>query len=155
MVWAPVVHGAGAPALAAANLVVVPGQCGPRVRVVKTAVVGKRFGIWGGQSDVEQGADAELQSDAVPFIEVMGYMMGHQVTQYTAVIGTSSGASFSLGGFGKDGQAAQGGAAASGQLQQIVAKVQVLDCVFAQPKALPLPPLAAAAVLPVVDRVAE
>lgn len=133
-VWAPVIHGAAAPALAAANLVMLPGVCGPRVWVERVPVVGKRFGVWGGQSDVEQGYDDMIRPEAEPFVQRGAYLIGHQVTQFTAVVGTSSAGSFSLGGYGKNGDGAQGGGAASGQLQQIIAKVQVRECVMATPQ---------------------
>lgn len=133
-VWAPVVHGAAAAALAAANLVMLPGVCGPRVWVERVPVVGKRFGVWGGQSDVEQGYDDMIRPEAEPFVQRGAYLIGHQVTQFTAVVGTSSAGSFSLGGYGKNGDGAQGGGAASGQLQQIIAKVQVRECVMAAPQ---------------------
>lgn len=133
-VWAPVIHGAAAAPLAAANLVVVPGVCGPRMDVVRTPVIGKRFGVWGGQSDVEQGFTEQLVPSATPFVRNGEYLLGHQITEYTAVVGTSSAGSFSLGGYGKNGDGAQGGGAASGQLQQIVSKVSLRDCIMATPK---------------------
>lgn len=152
-VWAPVIHGQAAPALAAANLVVLPGVCGPRVWVERVPVVGKRFGVWGGQSDVEQGYDEAIRPEAEPFVQRGAYLIGHQVTQFTAVIGTSSAGSFSLGGYGKNGDGAQGGGAASGQLQQIVSKVQVRECVMAQPKIeIAIPFIERAAPAPRADR---
>lgn len=59
-------------------------------------------------------------------------MLGHVVTQYAAVVGTSSAASFSVGGF-VDSKGLQGGAAGSGAAQQLVKSVQVSDCVYAMP----------------------
>lgn len=49
--WAPVIHGPAAPALASANLVVVPGVCGPRVRVITTQIMGQHYGPMGGRYD--------------------------------------------------------------------------------------------------------
>lgn len=129
--WAPVIHGSAAPALAAGALVVVPGQCGPRVLIVRRDVIGTRFGLLGGQQDVVQGQDEIVAPAPVPFAQVGPLLMGHAVTVYTAILGTSSAASLSLAGYGKDGQGAQGGGAASGQLQQIVQRVVVRECVYA------------------------
>lgn len=129
--WAPVVHGAAAPALASANLVVVPGVCGPRVKIVKTDIVGKRFGVWGGTSDVVQGQNDTIESADEPFIAKGNYQLGHIVTTLSAVVGASSGGSFSIGGFGKSGDGGQGGGAATGALQQIATTVTVRDCIFA------------------------
>lgn len=156
IVHAPVIHGQAAPALATAGLVMVPGQCGPRVQVIRRPVIGKRFGVWGGQSDVEQGYAEEVAPATdgngipVPFVQQDGYLMGHQVTQFVAVLGTSSAGSFSIGGFGKDGQGGQGGGAASGQLQQIVGKVAVIDCVMPSRvvAAAPVAPALVAAPMP-------
>jgi hypothetical protein len=139
-VWAPVVHGPAAAPLAAANLVVVPGKCGPRVNIIKTDVTGKRFGVWGGQDDVAQGLNYDMESatdasgNPEPFKRVGDYLLGHEVVIQSAVVGTSSGGSFSLGGYGKNGEGAQGGGAASGGLQQIVSKILVRDCIMAVEK---------------------
>jgi hypothetical protein len=151
-VWAPVVHGPAAAPLAAANLVVIPGVCGPRVEVIKTPVVGKRFGIFGGQDDVEQGYDYEVVPAAVPYKIVGGEQHGEVVTFLAAALGTSSAGSFSIGGYGKDGNGGQGGAAASGQLQQIVTRVLRRDCVMA--RAVEPAPIAIPG-LPTVSKVGE
>jgi len=140
--WAPVLHGPAAPALAAANVVVVPGVCGPRVVVARRPIEGVRFGVWGGQSAVQQGYD-EVAHDAEPsFVQQGAHLMGHSVTTYTAVVGTSSGGSLSLGGFGRSGDGAQGGGATTGAMQQVVQRVTVRGCVFAQEKAIVVVPAA-------------
>lgn len=141
--WAPIIHGPAAPALAAGNLVVVPGVCGPRVRVITTQVVGQHYGAMGGQTDTPNGYTETLGeyldengNPAEPFVRRGGYLIGHQVTQYAAILGTSSAASFSVGGF-VDSKGLQGGAAGSGARQQLVKGLQVMECVV--PVALPLP----------------
>lgn len=134
--FAPVIHGPAAPALAAGPMVVVPGQCGPRVLIVRRDVVGSRFGVWGGQQDVLQGQDEITAPAPEPFVQVGPYLMGHSVTVYTAVLGTSSAASLSLAGYGKEGQGAQGGGSTGGQLQQMVQRIAVRECVMAQMAAL-------------------
>jgi hypothetical protein len=147
--WAPVSHGPAAPALAAANLVVSNDTCGPRVVIVRRPIEGVRFGVWGGQSAVQQGYD-EVAHEAEPaFVQQGENLMGHKVTTYTAVVGTSSGGSLSLGGFGRSGDGAQGGGSTTGAMQQVVQRVTVRACVFAQEKPVVVTPVAAPVVLPV------
>lgn len=138
--WAPVIHGPAAPALASANLVVVPGVCGPRVRVITTQITGQHYGPFNGRYDENRGYMETLGpwlnddgNPGAPFVWRDGFMLGHVVTQYAAVVGTSSAASFSLGGF-VDSKGLQGGAAGSGAAQQLVKSIQVSDCVYAMPK---------------------
>ena len=135
-VWAPVTHGPAAPALAAAGLVVVPGDCGPRVGIVRRDVVGDHTGMFGGR-EVVQGQDEISAPAAEPFVQIGPYLMGHRVTVYTAVIGTSSGSSASLAGFGGVGNGAQLGGSANGQRQQVTQRVTIQECVMAQ--AVPQP----------------
>jgi hypothetical protein len=138
--WAPVIHGPAAPALASANLVVVPGVCGPRVRVITSQIVGQHYGPAGGRYEENRGYMETLGpwldedgNPGKPFVWRDGFMLGHVVTQYAAVVGTSSAASFSLGGF-VDSKGLQGGAAGSGAAQQLVKSIQVADCLYAMPK---------------------
>jgi hypothetical protein len=142
--WAPVIHGPAAPALAAANVVVVPGVCGPRVVIARQAIEGVRFGVWGGQTSVQQGYDEVAQEADQPFLQQGPYLMGHIVVTYTAVVGTSSGGSLSVGGFGRSGDGAQGGGSTSGAMQQVVQRVTARACIFAQetqekPVVVPVP----------------
>lgn len=134
--WAPVIHGPEAPALASANLVVVPGVCGPRVRVITSQIVGQHYGPAGGRYEENRGYMETLGpwlnedgNPGNPFVWRDGFMLGHVVTQYAAVVGTSSAASFSLGGF-VDSKGLQGGAAGSGAAQQLVKSLQVMDCLM-------------------------
>lgn len=129
--WAPVIPGAPASPLAAANLAIVPGVCGPRVEVERRVIVGKRFGPFGGQYDVEQGYEDVVTPSPNRFVEADGYLWGHKVTRFATVLGTSSAQSFSVGGYGTNSNGGQGGASASGQLQQIVKQADVEECVYA------------------------
>lgn len=144
--WAPVLNGPAAPALAAANLVVIPGQCGPRVRVVASNVIGKQFGPFGGQYDVVQGQDTDTvmaqgaDGQYEPYIVIGDDVWGQRVDRAIGALGTSSATNFSIGGFTSKGDAAQGGAGGSGSLQQIVARSFVTDCVVGKViKPLPVP----------------
>jgi len=134
-VWAPVVHGQTAAPLAAANMVIVMGSCGPLKELVAKDIVGKRFGIWGGQQDVLQGETftAEYPVDEYKrpirgFYQRGEVMYGERVNRAMYIIGTSTGASLSIGGFGSNGQGAQGGGSASGQLQQFGSYAWTEEC---------------------------
>lgn len=130
--WAPVIPGPVAAPLAVGNMSVMEGRCGPRVEIRRRDVIGKRFGAWGGQQDVVQGQDEITAPADQLFIQSGPYLMGHRVIRYMAVLGTSSAASFSVGGFSNSGGGAQGGAGGSGQMQQMVSRVAVEECVMAQ-----------------------
>ena len=147
--WAPVIHGESAAPLANAGLIALPGVCGPRVRAVTTQVIGVRFGFFGGQSEVNQGYTQELGpeykedgTEAEPFIVDGGNVYGHRYTILAAALGTSSANSISVGGF-RGGDAAQGGVASSGGMQQIGTRIVISRCVYATlpppPPLLPLP----------------
>ena len=147
--WAPVLHGPAAPALATPNLVMLPTVCGPRVAIRRTDVIGVRFGVWGGQQEVIQGYDEVIAPAENLFVQVGPYLVGHQVTTYTATLGTSSAASLSLAGYGKNGDGAQGGGATSGALQQIVQRYTVRECIMAQ-EAVPVAVVPAPVYVPTV-----
>ena len=138
-VWAPVIHGPGAAALAGANIVMNPRPCGPRVDVVSEPVVGKRFGVLGGMREVQQGATESFAPADEPFLRRGNMVFGHEVVEYITVVGTSSAGSFSLGGYGTNGNGAQGGASTGGALQQMVVKVSVRECVMSVDAAPPSP----------------
>lgn len=146
--WAPVIHGPAAAPLAAANLVVVPGKCGPRMMVVSKNIVGQRFKSILPDSTFDQTTSDRLVTltdgngnPLPPFENRGGFLMGHEVTILATTIGTSTAGSISLGIFGKSNDAAQGGSSSSGSVQQIVKEIELRECVFAMPKAdAPTPP---------------
>jgi hypothetical protein len=122
-----------------------PRACGPRVNVVSAPVVGKRFGVWGGVREVEQGSTDSFVPADEPFVRRDDTVFGHEVVEYVTVLGVSSTGSFSIGGYGTNGNGAQGGASAGGALQQMVVKVSVRECVMsvdppASVGAMPPPP---------------
>lgn len=175
-VWAPVIHSAPAPALVGANISVIPMACGPRVQRRMIDVEGRRFNVLLPDQVVPQGWTEILEEATVdrlvydpvtgkqkivqvpqPFlrknVEGQSWLMGHQVWEKAAVIGVSSGGSFSIGGFGRNGDGGQGGASASGQLQQQVSQYTIRDCVMAtavEPTVAVPPPPAVVEVLPLV-----
>lgn len=145
--WAPVIHGPAAAPLAAANLVVVPGKCGPRMMVVSKNIVGQRFKSILPDSTFDQTTSDRLVTltdgnglPLPPFENRGGFLMGHEVTILATTIGTSTAGSISLGIFGKSNDAAQGGSSSSGSVQQIVKEIELRECVFAMPKADALTP---------------
>lgn len=152
-VWAnPVIHGQAAAALPSANIAIVPGVCGPRVMVVSRPVVGREAHMMSDASTFDHTTTDRVVAltdgnglPADPFEVRGGYLIGHQIMVMAAVIGTSTAASFSLGGFSASGGGAQGGVAASGQLQQLVKSVEVVECVYG-----PVPPTAV-----YIDRIVE
>ena len=138
-VWAPVVHGPAAAPLAGANIVMNPRPCGPRVDIVSAPVVGKRFGVLGGVRDVEQGDTESFVPAEEPFLRRGNMLFGHEVVEYVTVVGTSAAGSFSIAGYGTDGNGAQGGASGGGALQQMVVKVSVRECVMSVDAPAPSP----------------
>ncbi len=172
-VWAPVVHGQTAAPLASASMMIVPSQCGPRVRVERINIEGHRVKSFWPDTTLPNGWTEVLVNDYeerqewdpmsktwmpvredVPFKEVKvggkKVLMGSQFWEKAAVIGTSTGSSFSLGGFGRNGDGGQGGAAASGQLQRQVSQYTVRDCIYAEEAQAQPAPVAAARPLPVI-----
>lgn len=85
----------------------------------------------------------EQQYRRVPLEDGPGYrLFGHQVTQYTAVIGVSGVRNIALGGGGSGGSWGQGGAGVSGSMQQMVTTIELRECevgVWA-PREAPKPP---------------
>lgn len=84
--------------------------------------------LWGGRSEETQGQDEITAPAAEPFSQHGPYLMGHRVTRYMVVLGTSSASSFSIGGFSNNGGGAQGGSGGSGQIQQMASRVAVDEC---------------------------
>lgn len=77
-----------------------------------------------------------------PFLRRGNMLFGHEVVEYVTVVGTSTAGSFSIAGYGTDGNGAQGGASGGGALQQMVVKVSVRECVMsvdASPSPVPSP----------------
>lgn len=151
---APIVHGPAAPAIPIANGWFAPSQCGPRHSIVKTGFEGRHMGLVF-DSTFKQGDDYSVTPLEEPFIRKNGYLIGHLVNEYVAVVGTSSAKSLSAQGFGSNQSGGGAGGATSGAHQQIVVRVTIRDCVM-QEKApapaiivqetirtetMPLPPL--------------
>lgn len=125
----PVLHGQAAPPLASAAMTVIPGVCGPRHYTETVPVLGTHHGIlW--DSTVPQGNDYTAVPATTPFIEKDGYLIGHMLNEFVAVVGTSSSKSISGWGVGKEQNGGGGGAANSGSHQQIVVRITVKDCLM-------------------------
>jgi hypothetical protein len=141
-VWAPVIHGPAAAPLAGAHIVVYTPRGGPRGALVCQPRVGQRVGGLGGGGAGGQGASEFFVPAHEPFVHRGNMVFGHEIVEYVTVVGTSTAGSFSLAGYGTDGNGAQGGASGGGMLQQMVVKVSVRECVMSV-DAGPPPPVGA------------
>ena len=152
--------------LAVGNIVKETGSCGPLQTVVREKITGYYFGIistgrvpLGYNDRLAPFVDAKGERQdyrEVPLPDGTGYrLFGHQVTQYTTVLGVASNRNIALGGGGSSGSWGQGGLGASSSIQQFVTSIQLRECeigtVIRQPVAPPVAALAPAprsAVLP-------
>ncbi len=124
--------------LGVGNIVKDTGSCGPLQRVVREPVEGTFYGFFN-KTRVPQGFYERL----VPFVDEHGAqqdyrqvpiagggyrLFGHQVTQYTTVVGVSGARNFAIGGGGASGAWGQAGAGSSTSMQQIVTTIQLREC---------------------------
>jgi hypothetical protein len=136
--------------LATANVIKETGTCGPLQRVVEREVVGTFHGIFT-TSGVKQGFYQELapfldfygretEYKYVPLLDEPGSfrVFGHQVTQYTTVVGVSGARNIAIGGGGGSGSWGQGGVGTSSANQQMVTTLQLRLCEIGMIR--PLPP---------------
>ena len=147
--WAPVIHGPAAAPLAAGNVIVTPGKCGPRMMVVSRDVTGQRFkSILPDSTFVQTTTDRLVTltdgngKPMAPFEVRDGYLMGHEITSFVLNGQSSTAGSISLGIFGKNNDAGQGGSSSSGGVNQIIKEIELRDCVYAiaavaQPPVIP------------------
>jgi len=140
--------------LAVGNIVKETGACGPLQKIVREPVNGFYFGILStsrvalGYTDrlVPFLDDKGVRQDyrQVPLSDGSGYrMFGHQVTQYTTVLGVAANHNIALGGGSSSGAWGQGGMGTSSSMQQFVTSIQLRECeigtVLTQPVAAPAP----------------
>ena len=125
--------------LAVGNIVKETSACGPLQAISKREIKGTFHGIFS-TSEVLQGFHQEL----VPYIDVNGVeqqyknvplptgdgyrVFGHQVTQYTTVVGVSGARNIAIGGGGSSGSWGQGGMGTSSANQQLVTTLQLRLC---------------------------
>lgn len=125
--------------LAVGNIVKETSACGPLQAISKREIKGTFHGIFS-TSEVPQGFHQEL----VPYIDVNGVeqqyknvplptgdgyrVFGHQVTQYTTVVGVSGARNIAIGGGGSSGSWGQGGMGTSSANQQLVTTLQLRLC---------------------------
>lgn len=144
--------------LAVGNIVKETGACGPLQKIVREPVNGFYFGILT-TSRVALGFtdrlvpfldDKGVRQDyrEVPLPDGTGYrLFGHQVTQYTTVLGVAANRNIALGGGSSAGAWGQGGMGTSSSMQQFVTSIQLRECeigtVLNQPAAAPAPQSAA------------
>lgn len=139
--------------LAVGNIIKETGACGPLQRVTREPVQGVFFGLVH-NSRVQQGwtdhlapyvdeHGVEMQYRRVPMEDGVGYrLFGHQVTQYTTVLGVSGVRNVAIGGGGGNGAWGQGGMGTSSAIQQMVTSIELRECEIGVilPKAAPPPP---------------
>ena len=125
-------------ALGVGNIIKDTSSCGPLQRVIREPVEGTFYGVFG-KSHVPQGFTERL----VAFVDAGGVqvdyrqvpisgggyrLFGHQVTQYTAVIGVGGARNIAIGGGAGGGAWGQAGAGASASMQQMVTTIQLREC---------------------------
>jgi hypothetical protein len=135
----PIIPPTPASHLAVGNIVKETTACGPLVKVVESKVEGTFHGLFF-DSKVDQGKHQEMtewrdeQGNIIDYREVplpdgSGYrLFGHQVTQYTAIVGVSGARNIALGGGGSEGNWGQGGMGTSSANQRLVTTLQVRGC---------------------------
>jgi hypothetical protein len=135
----PVVPPTPPSVLAVGNIVTETGTCGVLQHVVREPVNATYFGFFK-KSKVQQGFTERLapmvdekgqQMDyrRVPLEDGSGYrLFGHQVTQYTSILGLSGARNIAIGGGGGGGGWGQAGGGSSGSMQQMVTTLQIREC---------------------------
>jgi hypothetical protein len=125
--------------LAVGNIVTETGTCGMLQRVVREPVNATYFGFFK-KANVQQGFTERLapmidergqQVDyrRVPLEDGSGFrLFGHQVTQYTSILGLSGARNIAVGGGGGGGGWGQAGGGSSGAMQQMVTTLQIREC---------------------------
>ncbi len=149
----PVVPATPPSSLAIGNIVKDTGACGPLQRVLREPVQGTFFGLVK-NARVQQGYTEYLMPyvdehgapqayHSVPLANGGYRLFGHQVTQYTTVIGVSGVRNIAFGGGGNGGAWGQGGMGTSGSMQQMVTTIQLRDCEVGAfiPQDIPRPPV--------------
>lgn len=150
----PILHGQAAPPLASAAMTVIPGVCGPRHYTETTPIKGTHHGIlW--DSSVPQGNDYTAVPATTPFIEKDGYLIGHVLNEFVAVIGTSSSKSISGWGVGSTQAGGGAGAANSGSHQQMVVRITIKDCLMPVKAPAPVAPIVQPLPLPIIPSPAQ
>ncbi len=125
--------------MAIGNIVKETGACGPLQRVVREPIEGTFFGLvkntrvaQGYTDHLEpylDGHGAEQQYKHVPLEDGVGYrLFGHQVTQYTTVLGVSGVRNIAVGGGGNSGAWGQAGMGTSGAMQRMATTIELREC---------------------------
>jgi hypothetical protein len=133
----PVVPPTPPSSLAVGNVVVETSACGPLQRVVKTPVDGVFYGLFK-NSKTPLGFTEELapyvdeHGDVQEYKKVLaddGYTLyGHQVTQYTAILGVSAGRSSAVGGGAGSGSWGQAGLGTTSSNQRLITNLILRSC---------------------------
>ena len=125
--------------LAVGNVVTETGTCGVLQTVVREPVNASYFGVFK-TSNVQQGFTERLapmldeKGQQIDYRRVLledgnGFrLFGHQVTQYTSILGLSGARNLAIGGGGGGGGWGQAGGGSSGSMQQMVTTLQIREC---------------------------
>ncbi|MEI6418508.1 MAG: hypothetical protein WCO82_05520 [Sphingomonadales bacterium] len=135
----PVVPPTPPSVLAVGNIITETGTCGVLQKVIREPINGTYFGFFR-STKVQMGYTERLspmvdekgqQMDyrRVPLEDGTGYrLFGHQVTQYTSIIGLSGARNIAVGGGGGGGGWGQAGGGGSASMQQMVTTLQIREC---------------------------
>lgn len=118
--------------VAAANVSVQAGACGPRQVVTHRPVEGTFIGLFKSRR-IAQGVTDSLEQAPDPFRYITlpdgsRRMYGHRVITYTTVVGVSGSRNVQLGGGGSSGNWGQGGYGTSSAMQQLVVRHTLEEC---------------------------
>ncbi|WP_155646717.1 hypothetical protein [Burkholderia territorii] len=125
--------------LAVGNIIKETSACGPLQSVIRHPVEGTFFGLLS-ESKVEQGYTDELAPYQDPDGQIIEYrqvrqpdgasykLFGHQVTQYTSIVGVSGARNIALGAGTGSGNWSQAGLGTSAANQQMITTIQLRSC---------------------------
>ena len=125
--------------LGVGNTIKDTSACGPLQRIVREPIQGTFFGLVK-TTRVAQGYTDHLEPYVdsrgspqpyrrVPLEDGPGFrVFGHQVTQYTTVLGVSGVRNIAVGGGSGGGSWGQGGMGTSGAMQQMVTSIELREC---------------------------
>lgn len=132
--FAPVIHGQSSAPVGVGNTTVIHRKCGTRLNLIRTPIYAHTVGAFSGVSSFPYAYTETTSPAGQPFTKTETdfgtVLMGHEAYITEKTLGTSSSASFSIGGFGSNG-GGQGGSQGSGSLTQSIKQVEIFECIYA------------------------
>lgn len=148
--FAPVIHGQSSAPVGVGNTTVIHRKCGTRLNLIRTPIYAHTIGAFSGVSSFPYAYTETTSPAGQPFTKTETdfgtVLMGHEAYITEKTLGTSSSASFSIGGFGSSG-GGQGGSQGSGSLTQSIKQVEIFECIYAIQQVVEVKPV----VHPVVE----